>query len=52
MTVHYTGHGVTLHHGAGDYPWQGPKTAQYAQVGNAIPPLLAAHIIAALDGAP
>lgn len=34
-----------------DYPWQGPKTAQYAQVGNAIPPLLAAHIIAVLDGA-
>ena len=33
-----------------DYPWQGPKTRQYAQIGNAIPPLLAAHIIAALTG--
>jgi DNA (cytosine-5)-methyltransferase 1 len=31
-----------------DYPWQGTKTAQYRQVGDAVPPLMAAHILASV----
>lgn len=35
-----------------DYPWQGSKTSQYLQVGNAVPPRLAAHVLAEAVGAP
>lgn len=33
-----------------DYPWQGTKGSQGQQVGNAVPPLLAAHVLAPLIG--
>lgn len=35
-----------------DYPWQGNKSAQYRQVGDAMPPPLAWHVLRALFGLP
>lgn len=29
-----------------DYPWQGTKSQQFSQIGNAVPPRLAAHLLA------
>jgi DNA (cytosine-5)-methyltransferase 1 len=32
------------------YPWRGTRTSQYRQVGDAVPPLLGVHVIAAAEG--
>jgi DNA (cytosine-5)-methyltransferase 1 len=35
-----------------DYPWQGTRTAQFRQVGDAVPPRLAMHVLAEATGLP
>lgn len=35
-----------------DHPWQGSRTKQLEQIGNAFPPLMAGHVIAANKGIP
>ena len=35
-----------------DYPWHGSKSAKFLQIGNAMPPRLAVHVVSAATGLP
>lgn len=35
-----------------DYPWRGGRNNRYRQAGDAVPPLLAAHVLAVATGLP
>lgn len=47
-----TGQALTLQTYEPPFVWCGTKTKQFLQIGNAVPPLLAEHVLAALVGIP